>query len=219
MIQLAEKKITDFINAESLNCHEILSTSPEYPFLLKNIKKSPKILYAKGNLDILNKSAVAIVGTRKPTKEGTKAAKKIAKYYAENGFNIVSGLALGVDSIAMNAALSNNTQVIGVLPSSLDNIIPKSNLGLAKKILENNGLLITEYSKDTNVQKYHYINRNRIISGISILTVIVETSVKGGTMHTFNFAKEQRRPIIVADLPSEGNLLLKGQSIPTFNII
>lgn len=197
---------------------EITMDSSNYPCLLRNIKNSPEHLFARGNVNLLNMPSVAIVGTRKPTKEGIIAAKIIAKYYGKNGFIIVSGLAMGVDSLAMKAALEVEAPVIGVLPSSLDSIVPKKNVPLAKEILENNGLLITERHEGSEVQKYHYINRNRIISGISMLVIVVETAANGGTMHTVKFAKEQNRPILVADLPAEGNKKLKEEPYPIIPI-
>lgn len=210
-------------NLEELDINfkpEIISfQSVNYPPLLKTIKKPPEKLYALGNINLLDKPSVAIVGTRKPSRDGISAASEVAKIYGKQGLSIVSGLASGVDSIAMESALDANTLVIGVLPSSLDNIVPKRNQPLAEKILKNNGLLITEYPEATKVQKYHFINRNRIICGISMLTVVVETAVKGGTMHTVNFAKEQRRPILVVDLPNEGNQKLINENSPVMRMI
>jgi DNA processing protein len=193
--------------------------SVNYPSMLKSIKKPPETLYALGNISLLNKPSVAIVGTRKPSEDGISAAKEVSKIYGAQGLSIISGLANGVDSIAMESALEINTPLIGVLPSSLDNIVPKSNEPLAEKILKNNGLLISEYPEATKVQKYHFINRNRIISGIAMLTVVIETGIKGGTMHTVNFAKEQKRPILVVDIPTEGNQKLINNSSPIMRLI
>ena len=193
--------------------------SVNYPSMLKSIKKPPETLYALGNISLLNKPSVAIVGTRKPSEDGISAAKEVSKIYGAQGLSIISGLANGVDSIAMESALEINTPLIGVLPSSLDNIVPKSNEPLAEKILKNNGLLISVYPEATKVQKYHFINRNRIISGIAMLTVVIETGIKGGTMHTVNFAKEQKRPILVVDIPTEGNQKLINNSSPIMRLI
>lgn len=220
---MTQKKMTDYNTKKiedinDLDTIEIDINSNDYPFLLKNIKKPPEVLYAKGNIKLLNKPAVAVVGCRKPSKEGELAAEKAAKQYGKNGFVVVSGLAFGIDKIAMDSALSVKAPVIGVLPSPLDNIVPKKNRDLAGKILENDGILITELPDGTKVQKYHYVNRNRIISGISMLTIIAETKEKGGTMHTVKFAKEQVRPIIVADLPTSGNKKLKKEGFPTISI-
>lgn len=217
---MIQKKMTDFkISKEDLDkVVEIKLNSNNYPFLLKHIKNPPKVLYAKGNIDLLNKPAAAIVGTRKPSDKGKIFANKVSKRYGNMGFNIVSGLAFGIDTIAMTNALLTKVPVIGVIPSPLDNIVPKRNRSLADKILKNGGLLISEYPKGTKVYKSNYINRNRIISGISSLTIIVETMAKGGTIHTLKFAKEQIKPIIVADLPTEGNQILKEEGFPIIQI-
>lgn len=216
---MTQKKLTNYMNIDDFIIKEISFDSGDYPDLLKNIKKPPRVLYARGNVDLLkNKQSIAIVGTRKPSNNGKLAAKKIARHYAEKNYVIVSGLALGIDAIAMKSALSAGAPVIGVLPSSLDNIVPKKNLKLAKEVLNNGGLLISENPEGSEVRNYHYINRNRIISGISSKTAIAETSIKGGTMHTFNFAKEQDRDIIIADIPTDGNEELKKEGYTIFEI-
>lgn len=221
---MAQKKITDYINSETkekINDSKIVEisfNSNKYPTLLKRIKDPPKRLYAIGNIELLNMASAAIVGTRKPSKKGEWTCEKIAKQYGEKGYAIVSGLALGVDALAMKAALSVNAPIIGVLPSPLDNIIPPKNRPLATEILKNNGLLISEYIEGTKVQKYFFVKRNRIVSGISELTIIIETSEKGGTMHTVKFAEEQEKPIYVADLPTAGNKYLKKKGFKMISI-
>lgn len=215
---MTQKKLINDVISEDLKINEITIKSHNYPFLLKSTKKPPDYIYTKGCVELLNTPSAAIVGTRRPSKEGIKAAKKIAKFYGANGFTIVSGLAQGVDSIAMEAAVEIGAPVIGVLPSSLDNIVPKKSVPLAKKILDKNGLLISERMEGSSVRKYHYINRNRIISGISMVVIVVETAAEGGTMHTVNFAKEQVRPILVADLPAEGNIKLKEETYPLISV-
>lgn len=215
---MTQKKLINNSITEEHQITEITRKSVKYPNLLKNIKNPPNNIYAKGCIELLNRPSAAIVGTRKPSNEGEMAAGKIAKLYGSRGFVIVSGLALGIDSFAMKAALESKTPVIGVLPSSLDNIIPKKNSSLAEEILENDGLLISERIEGSNVRNYHYINRNRIISGISMVVIVVETASEGGTMHTVKFAKEQIRPVFVADLHAEGNQKLKEESYPMISI-
>ncbi|MDG3548595.1 DNA-processing protein DprA [Methanobacterium formicicum] len=215
---MTQKKMTDFESSESNNSIEIPVDSPKYPFILKNIKNAPDVLYAIGNIDLLNKPSAAIVGTRNPTKNAIKSANKISKQYGNYGFVIVSGLAFGIDTVALKVAVSMKLPSIAVLPSPLDNVLPKKNRSLANDILKNNGLLISEYPSGTKVYKSNYINRNRIISGISMLTIVIETSAEGGTMHTIKFAKEQIRTILVADLPAEGNQKLKEESLPMISL-
>ncbi len=198
---MTQKTLFEYIKDEIV---EIPLNSEMYPQKLRVIRNPPKILYALGNLDLLNRRIVAIVGTRNVSKMGEMYARRSAELYAQKGYNIASGLAIGVDTIAMKSALNCGAKVIAILPSSIENIIPKSNKSLANEIVEKGGLLISEYNSN-KIQKYHFIQRNRIISGLADLVVVVETSIKGGTMHTVKFAKEQGKKIIVADIPASGN--------------
>jgi len=170
--------------------------SKEYPQKLKQIKNPPRVLYAL--VTLLNKPIVAIVGNRKVSDLG--AIKTKVEHFIKKGYVIASGLSLGVDEIAMRTALNCNAKVIEVLPS-IDNIVPKSNKPLAD-VVERDGLLISEY-KDA-IRKY--MQRNRIVGAISNIVVVVETDIKGGTMHTVRFAKEQGKKILVINIP--GNIKL-----------
>ncbi|RLI86766.1 MAG: DNA processing protein DprA [Archaeoglobales archaeon] len=196
---MIQKTINDYMILE------IPYNSKEYPQKLKQIKNPPKVLYALGNITLLSKPIVAIVGTRKVSDLGAIKTKKIVEHFIKKGYVIASGLALGVDEIAMRTALNYNAKVIAVLPS-IDNIVPKSNKPLADEIVERDGLLISEY-KDA-IRKYMFIQRNRIVSAISDIVVVVETDIKGGTMHTVRFAKEQGKKILVANIPAPGNIKL-----------
>ena len=208
--------LDDFFNKESDDIGTITINSASYPSILKEIKNPPEMLYFKGKKELLNRSSVAIVGTRKPSKDGRIEARKVTKYYGKKGCIIVSGLARGIDAIAMKTALKIKSPVIGVLPSSLDNIVPKQNQELANQIIEKGGLLISEYPEGTNVQKFHYIQRNRIVTGISCETAVIETSIKGGTIHTVNYAKEQNKNIKVVDIPTDGNQMLIKEQLTKF---
>jgi len=215
---LAQKKLFDYNEGriQNMDIIEIEIGSPSYPFLLKQIKDPPRVLYARGDISLLNKPAVAIVGTRKPSKEGELYARKVAKFYSDQGFVIVSGLAFGIDAIAIDTALESGGMVIGVVPS-ISKIIPKKNEELAKEILNNRGLLLAE-SESEKVKKYQFVRRNRIISGLSLGVIVIETDIRGGTMHTVNFAKEQGRLIIVADLDAPGNKRLKRDGFPVIKL-
>ncbi len=193
---------------------ELSKDDPRYPFLLKAANDSPKVLFAKGNIELLNKPSVAIVGTRKPSPEGIAFARSIAKFCVENGFIVVSGLALGIDSEAMRAALDSGGKVVAVLPTIAE-IVPKSNKNLADEILKKGGVLISE-NNTKKVNKGMYVKRNRIISGISTCVIVVEATLSGGTMHTVRFAKEMGRMVIVADLDAEGNRKLIDYGYPVF---
>ncbi|NCF75141.1 MAG: DNA-protecting protein DprA [Xanthomonadaceae bacterium] len=186
-----------------------------YPKLLKKIKNPPFLLYYKGKLDGLKKATLAIIGTRKASPYGKRSAFNIAKKIAENNITIVSGMALGIDTIAHQAALEANMSTIAVLGSGLDqkNIYPSANQNLANKIISTKGALISEYPPGTPAFPYNFPLRNRIISGLSLGTLIIESPEKGGSLITANYAKEQKRKIFaipggIYDKNSEGTLKL-----------
>ncbi len=169
----------------------------EYPSLLNQIPNPPKNIYFLGNFPI-NKPHISIVGTRKATTAGKELAFKIAKELSNLGFVIVSGLALGIDSYAHLGALnSKNPQTIAVLANGIDIIYPKTNSYLFKKILENNGAIISEYPPKTPPLPFQFLERNRIISGLSIATIIIEAPLKSGTLTTAKWALEQGREVFV----------------------
>lgn len=166
-----------------------------FPDLLKQIYDCPKKLYYLGNANNLNKSCVAIVGTRNSSKIGEMTARNIAYYFAKKGYVIISGLAEGIDKNAHIGALEANGKTIAVLGHGLNMIYPYSNRELAKKIIKNDGTLVTEYSTEEKIEKLNFANRNRIISGLSIATIVVEAKAKSGALITADFALEQGREV------------------------
>jgi len=179
-----------------------------YPHLLKKIPDPPAVIYCKGNLKTLCiGKRVAVVGTRWPTERGIRQAERISADFVEMGCVIVSGLARGIDTAAHNGALNSGGMTIAVLPGSFDNIYPHENAGLAERILENDGLLITEYPPGTLMQKRHFVERDRIQSGLSVCVCIIETEIGGGAMHTANFSRIQGRPIFCPGLSNNSKLV------------
>lgn len=167
-----------------------------YPQCLKNISNPPAVLYCKGNVEALSfMNKIAVVGTRRPTKRGYRDAESIAIEFVREGYVIVSGLAAGIDTAAHKAALMAGGITIAVLPGSFDNIYPPQNMGLAEDIIYNGGLLLSEYSPGTVLQKRHFVERDRIQSGLSVALIVVQTEIKGGAMHTANFSRAQGRPV------------------------
>lgn len=168
-----------------------------YPIQLKGIYDPPKTLYLKGNLDLLKEyiKNISIVGSRKVSEKGIQTTKEFTKYFVENGYNIVSGLAIGVDRLCHEVAIENKGKVIGVLPSSIEEIYPKQSIKLAEKILENDGLLISEYEKGSIITKQSFYFRNRIITGLSPKLFIPECEVHSGSMISIKLAFEQDREI------------------------
>ncbi|MBX4187027.1 MAG: DNA-processing protein DprA [Candidatus Doudnabacteria bacterium] len=174
----------------------LLSLEKSYPQLLKEIMPVPPILYVRGKKEVLNSTAVAVVGTRKMSSYGQLACDEIAMGLSSNGITIVSGLAFGVDAVALQAAVTNSGRGIAVLASDLDNysIAPRANFNLAQKILEN-GCLVSEYALGSSTQRQNFPIRNRIISGLSLGTLVVEADAESGALITAGFALEQNREV------------------------
>ena len=184
-LKYMEKNSIDIISIEN----------KEYPELLKNIDNSPICLYIRGNKDILNMANIAIVGCRESTKYGENIAREFSYNLSQNGFNIVSGLALGIDSYAHIGAIEADRKTIAVLGNGLDTIYPKENLNLSKKILDCGGAIISEFPLGTKPEKMNFPARNRIISGISNGVLVVEAKKQSGSMITVDFALEQGRDV------------------------
>jgi len=178
----------------------ISQKNPEYPSLLKEIQNPPEKLYVLGNLPsepLANRPKIAIVGTRKATAQGRLLAKEIARKLTELGVIIVSGLAMGIDTSAHEGAVKAGGQTIAVLANGLDTIYPRQNENLAKKILELDGAIISEYPTNTPSFPNQFLERNRIISGLSIATIIIEAPERSGSLATANWAVEQGREVFV----------------------
>lgn len=196
---------------------EILIKNNKYPNQLKNIYDPPAKLYVLGNRFILNQRNFAIVGSRKATQYGKKIAMQISKELAENGLNVVSGLAIGIDSYAHLGCLQvkDAGKTIAVLGSGLDVIYPKENRKLAEQIINSGGCIISEYPIGSKIEKNNFPQRNRIISGLSEGILVVEASQKSGALITAEFGAEQGKEVfaVPGDInkeQSEGcNLLIK----------
>lgn len=171
--------------------------SPIYPELLKQIRQAPSVIFYKGNISCLSKPSLSVVGTRKPSFDGIRAVDGLIRNLsAYAGYmSIVSGLALGVDSLVHKASIKYGLSAISVLPSSLDNLTPRSNRYLAEQILAHGGLIISEKYLKHEIRTHSYIERNRIISGLSRKTVIIEAALRSGSMSTARLALEQNRDV------------------------
>lgn len=171
----------------------------EYPQILKEIYDPPISLYIKGNKEILNQKAIAIIGCREATSYGKKAASYFAYNLAkeENDFVIVSGFAKGIDSYAHIGTITAKGRTIAVVGSGLDIIYPKENAVLENKIIKEGGAIISEYPLGTKPEKMNFPRRNRIISGLSKGVIVVEAKKESGTLITVDFALEQGRDVFV----------------------
>ena len=165
-----------------------------YPDRLRDIPQSPPILYVKGELAPEDDWSIAIVGTRRITAYGRQVTEKIAARMAQAGVTIVSGLARGIDGVAHKAALDSGGRTIAVLGSGVDQIYPPEHRKLAMKIIEK-GALVSDYPPGTKPEASNFPPRNRIISGLSMGTVIVEAGRRSGALITADFAAEQGKDV------------------------
>lgn len=169
--------------------------SKDYPPLLKEIADPPFVLYAKGDLTALANPTVAIVGTRSPTHTGIENARYFAGSLAEQGVTIVSGLALGIDKEAHQTCVLQNKPTIAVLATGIDTIYPQRHRSLAEKITEH-GLILSEFPLKNPPIAGHFPRRNRIISGLSLITMVIEAATKSGSLITARLAAEQNRDVL-----------------------
>lgn len=169
-----------------------------FPHILKNIKPHPKLVFIKGIIKPVDEKAVAIIGTRKPTTHGKEMAYQVAKRLTELGFTIVSGLARGIDTIAIRSALENGGRAIGVIASGILNLYPKENEVLVEKLV-NNGALISERFPFKSVNKRALMIRNRITSGLSLGNIFVEGTKYSGSKWQLKYGKEQGRISIAVE--------------------
>lgn len=168
-----------------------------FPDKLRAIHKPPGVLYVLGDLKPLTqKTVVSIVGSRAVTTYGKQVTSKLTSELARQGFAIVSGLALGVDGVAHQAALDVGGYTVAVLACGLDRFYPAAHHNLAKQILASGGAIVSEYPVATEPQPHNFINRNRIVSGLCDGLLITEATERSGTMHTTKFALEQGRTVM-----------------------
>ncbi|MFD2133116.1 DNA-processing protein DprA [Pseudogracilibacillus auburnensis] len=167
----------------------------EYPDQLKTIPDAPLVLYTLGNIALLKHlPSISVIGTRKPTNEAPQKLKQIVTPIIKNDWVIVSGLAYGIDSLAHKLALFHKGKTITVLGSGLNHIYPRENIQLFEQIAKM-GLVVTEYPPDVPPRKYHFPERNRIISGLSLATLVIEATEKSGTLITVDQALDQGREV------------------------
>lgn len=183
------------------NVRVISLHAPEFPSLLREIPDPPSVLYVCGTLPSPSFLHVALVGTRKATPDALRFTESLAASLAERGVVIVSGLALGVDGAAHRGALRVGGRTIAVLPNGLPEIYPRTHHSLAEHILESSGALVSEQSPSTPALPHHFLSRNRIISGLSTATIVIEAPIHSGSLVTARRAAEQGRDVLVVPGP------------------
>ena len=193
------------INKVTLNANAL-------PGVLRHISDSPQKLYVWGNLTpLLAKPRLAVVGSRKVTPYGKAVTSDLVRTVAGQGVVIISGLALGVDALAHKAALEAGGYTIAVLACGLDKPYPSTHRQLARQILERGGALVSEYPEGTPPLQHQFIERNRLVSGLSDGVLITEAAEKSGTLHTANFALDQGKTV----RPSRATLPASCPKAPT----
>lgn len=174
--------------------HVLTLQDSRYPPLLKTIDDAPPVLFALGDIEVLQVPQLAMVGSRNPTSTGRKTAELFAEHLAQRGLTITSGLALGVDGAAHEGALRGQGLTVAVCATGLDRIYPARHHDLGKRILQE-GVLISEFSPGTPGRPANFPRRNRIISGLSLGTLVVEAAERSGSLITARLANEQGREV------------------------
>lgn len=214
------KRIVDHSN--TLGIKIITFWDDNYPELLKRIYDPPVLIFTKGKDLSSNEDTVAIVGTRSATQYGRRVAQELARDLSNNKISIVSGLARGIDTVAHSSTVSNNMRTIAVLGSGIDVIYPSENKKLAEKIIED-GTLVSEFPIGVKPEAGNFPRRNRIISGLSHATIVIEAGNKSGAILTALNAIDQNREVFavpgrIDDKQSLGcNRLIKNGAIPVKN--
>ncbi len=183
-----------WLESNDLN-HFICCTDDLYPRLLSETGSRPLGLFLRGDIGCLSAQQISIVGSRNPTASGKQNAYDFSRHMSEVGLVVTSGLALGIDAMAHRGALDVKSKTIAVTGCSLERVYPASNKRLAAEIIANGGLLVSEYSFGTQPEAKNFPRRNRIISGLSLGTLVIEANVKSGSLITAYQALEQGREV------------------------
>jgi DNA processing protein len=195
----------------------------EYPVRLKEIESPPPVLYVWGDMVPNDRWAVAIVGTRRMSPYGDAVAQEISSALAMNGITVVSGMARGIDGVAHRSALVNGGRTIAVLGSGLDHLYPHEHRRLAKDISES-GAVLTDYPLGTRPEARNFPPRNRIISGLALVVVIIEAGEGSGALITAHFAADQGREVFAVPGSIHGkksigtNKLIRDGAIPLLSV-
>lgn len=192
----------------------VLREDAQYPPLLRQIAHPPHLLYIYGETDLTDRFPVAVVGTRRASAYGLTHTREIAAELAQTGVCVVSGLALGIDAAAHTGALDGGGRTVAVLGSALDKPYPQENEPLMRRILESGGSVVSEYAPGTPPSRYSFLQRNRIIAGMCLGTVVTEGPRRSGALNTATRTLENGREVFA--LP--GNVDSPGAQLPNMLI-
>lgn len=201
-----------------------------FPNSLKRMHDCPNILFVAGDASQLKNKSITVIGTREPSEHGEEIAKRITKWFADRDWNIVSGLAYGVDKLAHEQSMKSSSKTIAVLAQGLEKVYPAKHKYLTEKIVESGGALISEYAYNSYSGRANFVQRDRIQAGLSSGVVLIQSSLSGGSLHASRKAIEYERALIVAGQSSrdmndsidniQANMtLLKGTEIEIFNLL
>ena len=221
IIQNAEKEI---LYIERNNIGLLFYTDKNYPRRLKTCVDAPLLIYTKGNMNLDEQRVIAIVGTRNATDYGKKVCDELIQQFFERKYPIlvVSGLAYGIDIQAHKSALKYNLPTVGVIAHGLDKLYPSLHADIARKMVENGGL-VTDFSSGTKIDPPNFLRRNRIIAGLADATIVVESAEKGGALVTADIASSYNRDVFAfpgrsGDTFSKGcNLLIRNNGAALIN--
>lgn len=180
-----------------MKINRILPQDNQFTKVLTDIAKPPKSLYYLGKIPETRRPTVAIIGTRKPTRYGREVTEQLAYELAKRGVVVVSGLALGVDALAHKAALDASGTTLAVLANALPRIQPSTNRALGEQILKSDGAIICEHETDERFGSWSFLERNRIVAGLSDAIIITEAASRSGTLNTAAHALEQGKTVFV----------------------
>ncbi len=208
-----------------MNVKTLTLKRDEIPEILGQIPDPPQQLFVAGDLtSLLKRPRLAVIGSRKVSPYGKAVTTSLTEAAARYGIVIISGLAIGADGVAHQAALDAGGQTIAVLPAGLDRIYPATHYHLAQQILEQGGALLSEYPEGTEPLQFRFLQRNRLVSGLSDGVLITEAAERSGTLATANFALEQGRPVmavpgnISSPLSVGTNNLIKTGAVPVTKV-
>ena len=207
-----------------MKINQIRPQDNKFTQIITSIAQVPETLYYIGELPAERRPTVAIVGTRKPTRYGVEVTQRFAGELASKGVVVISGLALGVDAIAHRAALDAGGTTLAMQANGLAKLAPSSNRQLGEDIVQSGGAIISEYAPDESPRLWRFLERNRIVSGLSDAILITEASAQSGTMSTAKHALEQGREVFVvpgnitSPLSMGCNLLIKQGALPVTRV-